>query len=133
MVSTLGQSDAGEQTGGTARTLAAADSVEQHRQLDVLPRRQIRQQVARRLLPHEADDLAPIRVALLTTHLAEHVAVHARPTRRRDVEPAEDVHERALAAARRTDEREKLATVDEEIESLECDDLEVGDLVDLDQ
>src|SRR4051812_17547174 len=61
------------------------------------------------------------------------MAVDDRPSCRWNVEPAENVHERALAAARRADERKELAAVDEEIESLEGDDLEVGDLIDLDQ
>ena len=56
-----------------------------------------------------------------------------RAARRRHVEPAEDVQERALARAGGTDQRDELARLDEQVEALEGDDLEVGDLVDLDQ
>ena len=113
--------------------LAATDAVQQHRQLDVLARGQIRQQVARRLLPDEADHATSVRVPLAPAHLAQDMAVDHGPTGRRHVEAAEDVHQRALAAARRADERDELTALDDQVETLEGDHLEVGDLVDLDQ
>ena len=51
----------------------------------------------------------------------------------RRVHPAEDVLERRLAAPGRADDRDQLAGLDAQVEALERDDLEVGDLVDLDQ
>ena len=50
------------QQGRALAALAGIDAVEEHRQLDVLGRREVTQQVALRLLPDEADDPAPIAV-----------------------------------------------------------------------
>ena len=131
VIEPIGQADEAEQL---RRPLAAtAAAVEDHRQLDVLDRAQVRQQVAGGLLPDEPDDPAPVARPLAAADLAELVAGDDRPAGRRDLEPAEDVHQRRLAAARRADDRDHLALVDEQVEALEGDDLEVGDLEDLDE
>ena len=108
-------------------------AVEDHRQLDVLERRQVRQQVARRLLPDEADDLAPVARLLASSPSRQVVpATTARPADGTS-SPPRMFSERALAGPGRADERDELARLDEQVETLERDDLEVGDLVDLDQ
>ena len=118
----------------TPRPLGASGpAVEGHRQLDVLLGREVRQEVPRGLLPDHPDDAAPVARPLAAAHLAEVVAGDDGPAGRRRVEPAEDVQERRLAAARRADDRDHLADADDEIEALEGDDLEIGDLVDPDE
>src|SRR5205085_834288 len=112
---------------------SAGPAVERHRQLDVLLGRQIRQQVARGLLPDHPDDAAAIAGPFAAAHLAEVVAGDDGPSGGRRVEPAEDVEERRLAAPGCADDRDHLADADDEIQSLEGHDLEIGDLVDPDE
>ena len=107
-------------------------AVEDHRQRDVLERGQVRQQVARRLLPDEADDLAQVGVCSRDPSSDRSWPATGPPGRRR-VQPAEDVEERALARPGGAHQGHELAGLDEQVEALEGDDLEVCDLVDLDQ
>ena len=65
MIRPLPQPDQREQLARAIPPRAAVATVEDHRQLDVLGRRQVGQQVARGLLPHEADDAAPVRASAL--------------------------------------------------------------------
>src|SRR3954462_13812806 len=109
---------AGEEARCPTLTFAATDLVEEHRQLGVLTRGQRRQEVARRLLPDEADCPPTILRPLLAAHLAEDVAGHDRPAGGRHVEPSENIHERALAAPGGADQRGELAWLDDEIETL---------------
>ena len=102
-----------------------ADAVEDHRQLDVLAHVEVWQQVARRLLADEADDLPPVGGQLGAAHLAQDVSGHHCASGRRHVETAEDVHQRALAAARGADDGDELAGVDGQFEALKRDHLEV--------
>ena len=132
-VGTVGQVHLAQQLARPGRAGVVRHAVEDHRQRDVLQRGQVRQQVARRLLPDEADDLAQIARLLGRPELVELVAGDHGPPGRRHVEPAQDVEERALARPRRPDQSDELARLDEQVEALEGDDLEVGDLVDLDQ
>ena len=104
-----------------------------HRQLDVLARGQVRQQVARGLLPDEADDLAPVQRALArrsssrscpATRARPAVGASSPPRMFSSVDlPLPDAPTIAISSPR----------LDEQVETLERDDLEVGDLVDLDQ
>ena len=112
---------------------AAVAPVEDHRQLDVLRSRQVGQQVARGLLPHEADDAAPVQRPLPAAHRRQVVAGDDGAAGRRDVEAAQDGQEGRLAGARGADDGDHLARIDEQVKALERDDLEIGDLVDLDE
>ncbi len=114
-------------------TGAAGPAVEDHRQLDVFGGRQVRQQVARGLLPDEADNAPPVEGALATPHGGEIVARDGGASGRRDVEAAQDAQQGRLARARRADDGDHLRRIDQQVESLEGHHLEVGDLVDLDE
>ena len=116
-----------------ARASPAAAAVEDHRQLDVLERAQVGQEVPRRLLPDHPDHPTPVGGPLAATHLGQVVPGDQGPSGRRSVEPAEDVQQGRLAAARGADDRHHLAPLDEQVETLEGDHLEVGDLEDPDE
>src|SRR6478752_5060237 len=60
MAGPVRESDELEQLAHATLTLRAGDSVERHRQRDVLGRGQIGQEIPRRLLPDEADHLAAV-------------------------------------------------------------------------
>ena len=122
----------GEQRRDVAATLRRGHAVEQHRDPDVLDRGQVREEVARRLPPDDADD-PPAVVGALRLHPGQVVAGHDGAPGRGQVEPAEDAHERRLAAPGRADDRHDLATLDDELQALEGHDLEVRDLEDPDQ
>ena len=101
------------------------------RQLDVLERRRAREQVEG--LEDEADlpvaDLRPlVAVELRDVHAVEKVAARGRP-----VEAADDVHERALAGARRAHDGHELARRDRERDAVERAHLDLAHLVDLDE
>ena len=108
VVEPLAEPDELEQQPAPAR-VRCRPAVEGHRQLDVLLGRQVRQEVPRGLLPDHPDDAPPVAGPLAPAHLAEVVAGDDRPPGRRRVEPAEDVQQRRLAAARRADDRDHLA------------------------
>ena len=131
VVSPVGQADEVEQPRRSRRPVAPRDALEQHRQLDVLPGGQVGEQVACGLLPDEAEHLAPVAGPFGGAHLADPVAGDDDTSGGRDVEAAEDAQQRALAAARRTDDGDELTRLDRQVEALQRDDLEVGDLVDL--
>ncbi len=89
------------------------------RQVDVLRGRQVRQQVARRLLPDEPDHRAPVAEPLPRGHRRQVTPGDPDRACRGYVEPGEDVHQRGLAAARRADERGELPGPDHEVEALQ--------------
>ena len=96
--------------GPPARSLGARGAGQPHRQMHVLRGGQVRQQVARGLLPDEADDRAAVAEPLPRGHeRAEVVPGDPHAARGRRVETGEDVHQRGLAAARRADQRGQLA------------------------
>ena len=112
-----------------ARVLRPA--VEDHRQLDVLDRRQVRQQVAGRLLPDEPDDPAPVARPLAPAHRGRGRGRRrppARPTGRRARRGCSAASTCRCPTRRRSRSSRRRRR---EIEALERDDLEVGDLVDL--
>ena len=87
-------------------------AVEDHRQLDVLQRGQVRQQVARRLLPDEPDRAAPVaRPVAPAEHARRSWPATIGSPGRRDVQAAEDVEQRRLAAARGADDGHHLAAL----------------------
>ena len=117
----------------SARRPPALPAVEHHRQLHVVDRRQVREQVPPGLLPDEPDGPTAEPRAVRVAHPAEVVARHDGPARGRDIHAAEDGEQRRLAAPRCADDGDHLAAVDEEVEALERDDLELGQLEDADE
>src|SRR5260221_570576 len=108
-------------------------AIPERQRLDVLERGQVRQQVPIGLLPDDPGDPAAVAGALAAAHLAQVVAGNDRPASRWRVEAAEDVQQGRLAAARGADDRDDFAAVDEQVQPLQRDHLEVGDLVDPDE
>ena len=108
-----------EQFAGPGPPPGTPSAREPQRQLDVLQGRQVRQQVARRLLPDEPDDGPPVAEPLPRGHRRQIVPGHAYAARRWGVEPREDVHQRGLAAARRADQGGQLTGLDDKIKPLQ--------------
>ncbi len=79
----------------------------EQRQLDVLERRGARQQVE--ALEHEADGLVADARQFVVRQRRDVAAVEQVTPGGRPIETAEDVHERRLAGARRSDDRDELA------------------------
>jgi hypothetical protein len=103
------------------------------RQLHVLLRGQVGQQVARGLLPDEAHHLPPVGQPLPRAHRGQVVARHPDRAGGGRVQTGQDVHQGGLAAARRPDQRDDLALGHQEIEPLQGLDLDPGRDVDADQ
>ena len=101
--------------------------------IDVFYRVEIGNQVARALLPHETDLLAAVLVELAVGHAQQVVAVHAHAAGRRPVKPAQNVHERRLAAAGGADDRHQLTFFDGDVELAQRHLFQPGDFVDLDE
>ena len=114
--------------------LAALPAVEDHRQLHVLHRGQVRQQVAPGLLPHEPDDPAPEPRPLRAGDAARgrSPATVARPADGTSMPPR-----MASSVDLPLPEAPTIAiispAVDEQVEALEGDHLEVGELEDPDE
>src|SRR6185295_10841043 len=89
-----------EQLAAAAAPLAARDAGLRLRQLDVLERRQHRQQ--EEALEHEADPQQPELAALRVALRPDVATVEEQLAARRRVHAAEDVQQRGLAAARGT-------------------------------
>ena len=86
---------------GTGRRQRRGRAGQLHRHLHVLGRGQVRQQVARGLLPDKGDRAAPVREPLPRVQRRQVVPGDPHRAGRRGVEPGQDVHQRGLAAARR--------------------------------
>src|SRR4029453_6650574 len=128
---TVGNADQAEQPPGALAPVGAAHALEDEWELDVLLRAQIGEQVARRLLPDEADDAASVDRPLLRRERGEVEARDLGLAGRGDVHAAEDVLQRRLPASRSAHDGDELALLDEQVEALESDALEAGNLVDL--
>src|SRR5438132_13562163 len=117
------------------RTLAPLGRVNtarvEQRQLDVLEGGGARQQV--KALEHEPDFRVADARQLARTELRHVLAVEKVLSARRPIEAAEQVHERGLAGARRTGERDELAGRDVERDPTERRHLHFADVVDLRQ
>ena len=109
-----------EQLVGPAPALTASGPGEAHRQHDVLPGGQVRKQVARGLLPDEADDPAPVADALPGCQTGQVVPGHADRAGGRRVEAGQDVHQRRLAAPGRANHRRQLPFRDQQVKALQC-------------
>ena len=90
--------------------LLARDAGVEHRQLDVAHDRRLGQQVV--LLEDEADLLVADRRQLGARQLVHLPPVEGVAARRRQVEAAEDRHQRALAGPRGADQGDELALLD---------------------
>ena len=113
-----------------SRARVAVGGVDQ-RQLDVLERRGAGEQVEG--LEHEADLPVADLGALVAVEPRDVDAVEEVAARRRPVEAADDVHERALAGARRAHDRDELARRDRERDAVERAHLDLAHLVDPDE
>ena len=102
-----------EKTARGARVgLGRGDTLEKERQRDVLERRHRREQIEE--LKHGGGGLPAVGVALVLGKGREIAPVHEDAARRRAVERPEQVQERRLAAARRTEERGEAAGLEGE-------------------
>src|ERR1051326_1180263 len=89
----------------------------QQRQLDVLDRRRAREQIE--ALKNEADLRVANDGALVAIELRDVDSVEQVRSGRRTIEAAEDVHQRRLAGAGRSHDRDEVAFVDEKIDAVE--------------
>ena len=113
----LGEADALEQARGALAALGGRLARDAQRHLGVLDRAELRQQVVE--LEHEPHVLVAERDHRLVREAAELDLVDADRARVGRVEPAQDVQQRALADARRSDDGHHLAALEREIEILE--------------
>ena len=102
-------------------------------QLDVLQRRQVRDQVARALLPDEANARAAVSIHLSFTHLEQVFPIHGYAPGGRPVQPAEDIHQRRFTAATRANDAEQFAAADEQVQPLQRYHLQVGNFINFHQ
>jgi hypothetical protein len=98
---------------------------------DVLAHREARDQVVE--LEHEADVAAPERGQLRLRGGAQVLIAKAHFAGARHVEPAQDVEERRLAAARGAEEDDELAGTDVEVDLAQGPDLDLAGAVGLGQ
>ena len=104
-----------------------------HGQHDVVDRVEIRNQVARTLLPDKADPLAAIAVELAVTHAQQILPIHMHAPGRGPVQPAEDVHQRGFAAAAGADDGHQFALLDAQVQLAQRYLFQTGNLVDFDK
>jgi hypothetical protein len=129
----MGEPDDGQQLAHAPGAFTPADAREHQRQRDVVGDRQVAHEVAPGLLPHEPDDVPAILGAAPAVQRGQVDTPDTDAACRWRGLAAEDVEQCALAAAGGTDDGHELPTVDGEVQALQRDHLEVGDLVDLDQ
>ena len=111
-------------------SLGRCDAAVDQRQLDVAPRREVGEQVE--LLEHEADEAGCARRrAGPRRTTATSWPASRNDAGRRDVEAAEDVHQRRLARARRAGDRDELVLLDAQRHVAQRRDLERAGRVDL--
>ena len=85
------------------------------------------------LLPHKADLLAAIAVELAVAHAQQILPVHTHAPRRWSIQPAEDVHQRGLAAAAGADDAHQFALLDAQVQLAQRHLFQPGDLIDFDK
>ena len=103
---------------------------EQHRHLHVLDRGEVGNQVAGAVLPHEAHLLAPVADQLKARQRQQVAPGHGDLPGRGQVQAADYVEQRRLAAAAVADDRHQLGVGHLQIEALQRDHLELPALVD---
>ena len=114
MMLAAGQADDSQRRHDVLAPLAPRQVREQERQLDVLERRQDRDQVIG--LEDEADVVGPPAGDLRLGEVAQVLAVHDHLAAGGPVEPGDQVQERGLARARGAHERQELPFADGKIE-----------------
>ena len=119
---------------GRSRATSIPSAARQlHRQVHVLRRREVGQQVPRRLLPDEPHGVPSVGEPLPGGHGGEIMPVDPdRPGRRR-VQPGQDVHQRRLAAAGHPDKGGQLTARNDQVKALQRLHLDALSLVDADQ
>ena len=133
VVHAVGEPNRGKQLRCAAAGSGLRHAIEDERDFHVLQRIEIRDEVSARLLPYETDLLAPVPHHLRFGDGYEVFAADECPASRWLVQPGEDVEERAFPRTRRADDRHQLAALDFEVQPAQSDDLEIGDLVDLEE
>src|SRR4029453_15133127 len=98
---------------------------------DVLDDVQVRHQVARGSLPHEAHAVTPVRRELVLVEPSQVATLDLDRAGGRAVESTDHVQDRRLARAARAHDRQELALAHVEVDAAECDDAGVGDAIDL--
>ena len=106
---------------------------EQHRHLHVLHRGEVGNQVAGAVLPHEAHLLAAVADQLQARQRQQVAPGHGDLPGRGQVQAADHVEQRRLAAAAVADDRHQLGIRHLQIEALQGDHLELRGLVDTHQ
>ena len=101
----VAQSDALQRAPGAGAAFAAGDARERQRQLHVLQDRLMRDQVI--ALEHEADGVVAVGIPVPVAELARGAALDQQVSGCILIQPADDVQERRLAAARRPEHRDK--------------------------
>jgi len=107
-----------EQLGRARRGVAL--SIQEPRQLHVLPDGQVRKEVEK--LEHDTDFAPPVERQLPLGERREVASADPDRSRGRPVDSGDEVEERRLAAAGGAHDRQELAAGDREVDRVECDD-----------
>src|SRR5215207_7384720 len=98
---------------------------------DVLDHAQVRDQVARSSLPHEAHAVSPVRGELVLVEPSQVATLDLDRAGGRAVQAADHVQDRRLARAAGAHDGQELALAHVEVDAAERDDTGVGDAIDL--
>jgi hypothetical protein len=104
-----------------------------HWQLYVLQRREVRDEVPRRLLPDETDLGAAVSVESKIAELEKVLPIDNDFASRRSIQSPQDVEQCGLAAATRPDDGHEFASPHKQVQTLQGHDLEIRHLIDLHQ
>jgi hypothetical protein len=129
MMHPAAEADPQERLGRARAPLATAHAGVEQRQLDVLERAGAGQQVE--ALEDEPERFVADLRELVGVEPRDVAPTQEKPASRRAVEAAEDVHQRALAGARRAHDRHELALVDLQVDAAQGLHLDVAHRVDL--
>ncbi len=132
MMHAAAKPDQPQQFGGALAAAArlAGDGHWQHHVFDGV---EIGDQVARALLPDKANALTAIAVELAIRHAQQILPIHQYSPSRRSIQPAEDIHQRRLAAAAGADNRHQFPALDAQVQLAQRHLLQPGDFIDFDQ
>jgi len=122
-----------EQFHGSVGAPVGGGADERHRQGHVLRRAEIGQEVAPGLLPDESDNVAAVVQAVAGRHRLQVPFGDPRAPGGLHVEPGQHIQQRGLSGSRCSDDRDHLAAVDEEVETLQRLNLDLLDLIDAHQ
>src|SRR2546423_12138854 len=129
MLGALVEADALQSFERALASLVAPEACVEQRELDVLPDRRARQKIEG--LENESDFLIADARQRAGREQRDVFAVEPILAGRRRVEAAEDVHQRRLAGARRSDDRDEVAAVDAGVDAAQRLHLVLAGVVDL--